>query len=856
MENLSDGQALWSDSSRCVRFPTPQNANSVAPFSGPSNCQCLQASLYQGSNLNPSQIGHPDYGACMAATGSLSLPSYPHSSYLSGIQTYPNLRFNSSTNQVGKECNLAARHQRCTNFSSVCDFSLCPITGIFQNPSQCDFRSGNAMTLNMMQQFHMVSNSPFLSKAVPDSSLKMNQVVFHEASRPSCTFASDGLAQKSFEPRFPAEVDNDFQASALSPKIASPSLLTSTCSSRSPELASHAMDDKVYQSRSTTEMFGENCHVYSSEHDLATRGIHKPPYISPSSGARATLGENQRRVFCNMENTVGLQSMSEDTCKFTIQSPYVGSSLVPKTVQYDRSTSLFQDAMSQAPARADSTREGNSVWAADIRACSPCKSCPAADTRRPQQEALKLVDSHLGNYQHLQSSPSFTHSGTESYRCSTKLDSGMMGPKLHVIMKERLNSLGSQGGKKTEVKQVDPNQDEIRRHSLWHHNMTSSKPIAYSDTSCNSCVYEPPNLGQELDKFSGESCNADIPVQTSIADGPGDEAWTDSGDSSSEGLLMEDTVEHVSTEDMLHSTTLPQMTCPSGRASIPLVPGSSGEKGQNEASTFVREVGDKCTSVSDGAESENLKNENSLVNLVDGQIIVAESSETIPQGVPVKILSMKYSKKAKTNAQVVVDSTQCVVEGDRKRWKCNLCEKSYTTKNNLVIHMLDHQGVKRHQCPTCGHSFRQLGHLNTHILTHDNTKPHTCGRCGKGFTQASHLKRHQVIHGRASNVCDRCQRTFTYHSDLQAHKKRYGKKPCVSQCTSETSAGLEPSVPEECRSAADSKLEGQSYEQCDKVLGSTNDLKPHDSEWSYACSDCGLNFSKVNSFVLVFYYLF
>ena len=87
---------------------------------------------------------------------------------------------------------------------------------------------------------------------------------------------------------------------------------------------------------------------------------------------------------------------------------------------------------------------------------------------------------------------------------------------------------------------------------------------------------------------------------------------------------------------------------------------------------------------------------------------------------------------------VSVNDAQCVVQGDgSKRWQCLDCAKSYTTKHNLIIHMMGHRGIKPHCCLLCGKLFKQLSHLQTHMLIHANTKPHICNVCNKAFTQVN-----------------------------------------------------------------------------------------------------------------------
>ncbi|XP_064608092.1 uncharacterized protein LOC135472497 [Liolophura sinensis] len=818
MENLSNGQALQPDNSRRVGLPMLENPNSVTPFSGSLSCQHSQASLYQGYNLDPSQFVHPEYG---------SLQRYPQSSLLSGIQGYPNLHFTASdrtslssfnigthttqtnplmlitTNKAGKESNMSARHQTLPSFSSVCDFAVSntpslPMTGIFHDPrrcfpSQCDFIGGNTTPVNALTTILPVEKSGF------------------------------------------------------------PSISKPTCSHRLPDLASPAMNSRVFKNYSNTDMTGENCCGYPSEHVMVS-WICESSNISSSSAAQAnvTISENS-----GMKNSKILQNKNLEMS--TIQSYDVQSGLMLKTLPYDNPPGLFHHAMTHgagvSSAQANSNGQDNPLGTMGSRACSPtCRaSCSTSDDMLQVQETLQSVKRNPNNHQHFQSFPSFTDSEPDSNSISPRLHQGMISPDLNVAQEKPLNFfLGRQESKSTEVKQDGLNQGEIgsiRRHSLWHQNMTSGKPVTDADTRRENCVYESPNEGQEFDESIGGSYNADTPVQTRTAECPGDEFWRDAGDPSVECSLVGDMVEHVSTEDTMASTdsTLPLITS-SDNASIPSVPESSGGKAENETGTLLEELCGNGVE-KNSTSAEKFMNENMQVTS-DARVVNAESSEPIPQEAEstTKGLVKKSVNKVKRDVQIVIDNSQFVMEGDSRRWQCTLCEKSYTTKNNLVIHMLDHQGVKPHKCLTCGQSFRQLGHLNTHILTHDNIKPHTCETCGKSFTQASHLKRHQIVHGRTSNVCDRCQRTFTYPSDLQAHKKRYGKKPCLPQCSHRISAVQAPALPDQHRSGQDVRREVQSCRQCDQVFKSTNDLRrhmlSHGSERPYECSDCGLKFSK------------
>ncbi|KAK3602183.1 hypothetical protein CHS0354_001615 [Potamilus streckersoni] len=200
----------------------------------------------------------------------------------------------------------------------------------------------------------------------------------------------------------------------------------------------------------------------------------------------------------------------------------------------------------------------------------------------------------------------------------------------------------------------------------------------------------------------------------------------------------------------------------------------------------------------------------------------------------------------KVEINIKIDDEQCIVHGEQKRWQCRLCPKSYTTKHNLVTHILDHSGIKPHLCMMCGKYFKQLSHLNTHMLTHDNVKPHKCHICSKGFTQISHLKRHHAVHlDSKPYICDICGRGFAYPSELRAHKEKhaFGKDRCL-ECGEEFPSSKELRqhmlTHEHCSDLT--------CKHCNKIFRFPSQLKDHmithAGSRPYICAECGMDFMK------------
>ncbi len=68
-------------------------------------------------------------------------------------------------------------------------------------------------------------------------------------------------------------------------------------------------------------------------------------------------------------------------------------------------------------------------------------------------------------------------------------------------------------------------------------------------------------------------------------------------------------------------------------------------------------------------------------------------------GQQVKTPAGQTSSMDKTELNIQIEERQCVTQEDgSKRWQCLQCDKSYTTKHNLMTHMLGHNGIKPHCC--------------------------------------------------------------------------------------------------------------------------------------------------------------
>ena len=78
-----------------------------------------------------------------------------------------------------------------------------------------------------------------------------------------------------------------------------------------------------------------------------------------------------------------------------------------------------------------------------------------------------------------------------------------------------------------------------------------------------------------------------------------------------------------------------------------------------------------------------------------------------------------------------------------------------------------------YECQVCNKPFTRKGDLILHERVHSVVKPYACGACSKSFVSSSHLRVYERIHTGnkpdKSHECHICLKHFRRRGDLNVH---------------------------------------------------------------------------------------
>ena len=109
----------------------------------------------------------------------------------------------------------------------------------------------------------------------------------------------------------------------------------------------------------------------------------------------------------------------------------------------------------------------------------------------------------------------------------------------------------------------------------------------------------------------------------------------------------------------------------------------------------------------------------------------------------------------------------------KETWKhhCHICDFVTNKKSGLTRHLTVHGIGDRFKCDQCDKDFSTKNHLQTHINAHSEC-PQKCNQCGKMYKTANIMKQHIAsMHSEKRLQCDKCDQMFSTIVRLNSHKK-------------------------------------------------------------------------------------
>ena len=139
---------------------------------------------------------------------------------------------------------------------------------------------------------------------------------------------------------------------------------------------------------------------------------------------------------------------------------------------------------------------------------------------------------------------------------------------------------------------------------------------------------------------------------------------------------------------------------------------------------------------------------------------------------PCKKCDKTYSTKSMLRNHIEMVHEGKIIEKE----KCDKCGKFYQGKTSLRYHIYTSHSNKQHKCNICNKILRFRGSLLYHIRTlHEGQKAEKCQLCEKSFSTKG-LKKHAKL--QHSCKCDHCNLMFVNLSYLKYHlKKSHDLKP-------------------------------------------------------------------------------
>ena len=117
---------------------------------------------------------------------------------------------------------------------------------------------------------------------------------------------------------------------------------------------------------------------------------------------------------------------------------------------------------------------------------------------------------------------------------------------------------------------------------------------------------------------------------------------------------------------------------------------------------------------------------------------------------------------------------------------CQFCEANFNTSRGLKYHIRSNHSElelknKRYKCEECGNRYKNVHGLDCHIASEHKGIRFRCELCKKSFTRKDDVKKHQKVHEtfrREKFKCDVCVKGFDSKKNLHKHLRMRKHREC------------------------------------------------------------------------------